>query len=188
MSLWYQPRPAPSLPRPAVPAPLEPTPHPFRGWTESLFVTGVVRGPDRLSDVFNLRQPLTVEDAAVLPHGTNNSALVFPRDAVFDPFDFDLILGGELDARSRAGRTARRIYKVQYQVVVEGGDFEVQGVIHLFPGNAPEFAMHHTNMLFMPVTRPVVRRQRRLVSDPNTDVVLVNRFAISKIRQLDTLS
>ena len=188
MRLWAPSRQASPPPIPVIrPEPKLPA-HPFHGWTESLYVSGLVRGAERLSDLFNRREPLVVEEAKVVPVGSSSSAMIFPQEPLFDPFDFDIVLGRAEEPRLGWERGSRRIYKVQYPVLLEGDDFEVRGVVHLFPGNAPEFAMHHTNVLFMPVTNPVVRRSRRLASDPKTDVALVNRYAIKAIRQLDSLN
>ncbi len=191
MTLWYrrpEPRPAPGPLGVPFPSLTQPQAHPFKAWTESLYVSGVLRGDDRLSDVLNARQPIRIDEATVLPIGAPRAGWQGPQEIILDPFDLDFVLGGRLDERSVAERAARRIHKVRYPVVVEGRNFEVRGMLHIFAGNAPEFAMHHTGTLFLPVTNATVRRERRLVSDPITDVVLVNRYAVRTIRQLDTLN
>ncbi len=191
MTLWYrrpEPQHAPGplgIPLPSLPAPQA---HPFKAWTETAYISGVLKGDDRLSDVLNARQPVRLEQATVLPIGAPRPGWQGPQEIVLDPFDLDFVLGGRLDDRSAAERSARRIHKVRYPVIVEGRNFEVRGMLHIFAGNAPEFAMHHTGALFLPVTNATVRRERRLVSDPHTDVVLVNRYAVSAIKQLDSLN
>lgn len=188
MAFWFRtPQSTPTPPPQPILAPQIPA-HPFRGWTESLVITGVLRGDERLSDLLNRREPLVAERTTAMPHGMDRSALIAQDFATIDPFDLDLVLGLPLDESLTAARAARRVYKVRYPVLVDCRDFEIRGLLHLFPGNAPEFALHHTGVLFIPVTKPVVRRRGRLVSDPMTDVALVNRFAVRTITQLDVPS
>ena len=185
MALWSWRSSAPVLPAP-IPILIPQAPaHSFTAWTESLVISGRVRGQDRLSDILNARQPLRIEEPSVIPVGAPRTAQRAPTDLVMDPFDFDLVLGTALDPRSAAERASRRIHKVRYPVVIRGSNFEVQGIVHLFAGNAPEFAAHQAGSLFLPITEASVRRERRLVSDPRTDVVLVNRYAIRRIEQVD---
>jgi len=189
MSLWYR---GPVPARPPVPL-AEPatSARRFRAWTESLYVAGTLISrdrQDRLSDILNRREPVTVVDGYVVPIGAPRAAEFTQREMVLDPFDFDFVLGGPLDEREAGARAARRIHKVRYPVLILGTTFEIRGTIHLFAGNAPEFAAHHTGTLFLPVTNQLVRRLGRIVSGPDSDVVLVNRHAIVEIRQLDTLN
>lgn len=188
MTLWFR-RPAPAMPSPLPPptvAVAPGTPYFIRAWTEDFYLSGFVRGQDRLSDLLNAREPVTVDEPKL--HALRSSGWpTRPQgNVVLDPFDFDLVLGQALDPASAADRLARRIHKVRYPVVVEGVNFEILGVIHLFAGNAPEYAAHRGGQLFIPITEPSVRHQHRLVSDGYTDVVLVNRNAIRSIRQLDS--
>lgn len=187
MALWYRrpnPTPVPS-PVPGA-APMAPTVHPFRAWTESLFITGSAYGDDRLSDILNRREPMRVANASVVPIGAPRAAMYSQTELLLDPFDFDIVLGQAMDSASADMRAARRIHKVRYPVLIDCHTFEVRGTIHLFPGNEPEFAVQRTGPLFLAVTSPVVRRERRVVSDPMTDVALVNRYAVSRIRQIDS--
>ncbi|MBA3876292.1 MAG: hypothetical protein C0498_05035 [Anaerolinea sp.] len=157
----------------------------LRAWTEDLYVSGFISGWGRLSDALNQREPLRIEQARV--HGLR-SASWLPRpdgEMVIDPFDLELALGYAI-VGSDAERAAKRIHKVRYPVLIEGQEFEVLGTMHVFPGNAPEYATHRSGLLFLPITEPSVRRRQRLVSDRYTDVALVNRYAIRRIRQLDS--
>jgi hypothetical protein len=161
------------------------SPHFLRAWTEDLYISGFASGSERLSDLLNRREPLKVDRPMV--HGLRSAG--WPTrpeaDVVLDPFDLELVLG--LAARDGdRERQAKRIHKVRYPVAVEGQDFEITGTVHVFPGNPPEFVLHHTGQLFLPISEPTVRRQRRLISDRDTDVALVNRYAVHGIRQLDT--
>jgi hypothetical protein len=161
--------------------------HPFTAWTEALWVSGVIRTDERLSDVLNARDPIRIEQPSIVAHGAPRTAREVPIEVVLDPFDFEVVLGRAEPPELRAAHAVRRIHKVRYPVVVHGRNFEVEGQLHLFAGNAPEFAAHLTSSLFLPLTDAVVRRERRIVSDPGTDVVLINRYAVRTIQQLDTL-
>lgn len=188
MNLWFR-RPAGSEPPATTPdaalAGDELIDHPLRAYTESLYLTGTVRGEGRLSDLLNRRQPLVLWDAAVVPLGAPRTALSRQTWLVVDPMELDLVLGGPLDRRLALRRSARRIFKVRYPVLIEGATFTVRGTIHLFPGTTPEFEAYQTGTLFLPVTEAVAWRDRRLITDPGVDVVLVNRHTIQRIRQLD---
>jgi hypothetical protein len=188
MTLWFR-RPSPTTPSPLPPptiAGAPGTPHFIRAWTEDFYISGFVSGQDRLSDLLNAREPVTVGEPKL--HALRSAG--WPTrpegNVVLDPFDFDLVLGQAPEPASTADRLARRIHKVRYPVVVEGVNFEILGIIHLFAGNPPEYVAHHGGQLFIPITEPSVRHQQRLVSDPSTDVVLVNRHTIRSIRQVDS--
>lgn len=167
-----------------------PSTHNIRAWTETHYVAGtLVAGAqdDRLSDVLNRRQALRLVDAHVVPLGLPSSAESIKPEYALDPYDVDFLLGGPLEERDPWIREARRIHKVRYPVLIVGRNFEVRGTLHLLPGNMPEFATEHTGTLFLPVTNQQARRHGRIVSGPDSDVAFVNRHAIVKIRQLDTL-
>jgi hypothetical protein len=188
MTLWFR-RPSPATPSPLPPAPVAVapgTPYFIRAWTEDFYISGFVRGPERLSDVLNAREPLTVDEPKLQALHSSGWPTHPEGTVVMDPFDFDIVLGQALDPAGAAERLARRIHKVRYPVLIEGPTIEILGVIHLFAGNAPEYAAHRGGHLFIPITEPSVRYQGRLVSDGHTDVVLVNRHAVRTIRQLDS--
>ena len=192
MTLWRSPRgdgtaatAAPPLPRSSPLSAGSPPELALRAWTEDLYVSGFIYGWVRLSDALNQREPLRVEQARV--HGLRSASWLPRADGqlVVDPFDLEFVLGYPL-ARTEAEHDARRIHKVRFPVLIEGQDFEVTGTMHVFPGNAPEYATHRSGQLFLPITEASVTRNQRLVSDRYTDVALVNRYAIRRIRQLDS--
>jgi hypothetical protein len=159
--------------------------HSFRGWTESLSITGRIRAEDRLSDSLNRRELLRVEGPVVRPNAPGEAPYQ-ALEMALDPFDLEVVLA-PVDQRTAEERGARRIHKVRYPVTVEAGQFEIHGIMHLFAGNAPEFAAHHTSTLFFPITEPRVYRGGRLISGPADGVVLVNRYTIQRIVQVDAV-
>lgn len=188
MSLWPRTQggePSPP-PFPSRTADNEAAPaHSIRGWTDTACVTGVICDWERPSDVLNRREPVWVQDVRVTPLGTDRPPLALQADRQFDPFEFDLVLVAALPDVVARRSAARRIHKVRYRVGIHAGDFEIEGVIHLFPGHDPEYAHHRIAGLFMPVTEPLVRRFGRVISNPGTDVALLNRHVIGSIRQID---
>jgi hypothetical protein len=189
MSLYY-PDVVTSRPRPPFAGP-DTADHYFRAWTESLYVSGAIRPrdrKDRLSDVLNRREPITVVDAFVIPVGAPRAAGLTQREIVLDPLELELVMGGPLHERDTSARAARWIHKVRHPVLIRGRSFEIRGEIHLFPGYSPCFVTYQTGALFMPVTDHLVRRQGRILSGPDSEVVFVNRHAVREIHQLDTFN
>jgi hypothetical protein len=188
MAFWRTTQTVPTVPvRPPLPTPSEgqQSEHFFRAWTEDLYISGFVPGSGRLSDVLNAREPINVQQPKIHALRAAGWPTRPDGDVVLDPFDLEFVLGHAMTG-SDVERAAKRVHKVQYPVLVEGQNFEIIGTMHIFPGNAPEFAVHRSSQLFLPITEPSVRREQRLVSDRYTDVVLVNRYAVRSIRQLDT--
>ena len=161
--------------------------HEIRGWTEDLIVSGEVYTDERLSDVFNRRDMVTIHHPSVRRLGVLGWPLPSEEVMEVDPFDFDLVLGGPQNPANAESRAARRIHKVRYPVVVAGRTFEVRGTLHLFPGVVPDFAAQRTSVLFLPLTGAVARHGGSNITDRRADVVLVNRYAITTIRQLDSV-
>lgn len=188
MALWTRRPTAPAVA--AVLAPIAPTTdltvHSFRAWTESLQITGRIRASDRLSDALNRRELLRVDGPVVTPIGAGSSARYQALEMNVDPFDLEIVLA-PVDDRTPDQRGARRIHKVRYPVVVDAGAFEVHGILHVFPGNAPEYVANHTSTLFFPITEPRVFRDGRLVAGRGHGVALVNRYSIRRIDQVDAI-
>lgn len=188
MWLWNR-RGTPAPARAPSPAPLMGV-HRIRAWTEADYVTGTILSADpldRLSDIINRREPIPIVDAFVVPVGSAFTAGTAMPLLSIDPLEVRLALGHKLSMADIAGRAARRVHKVRYPVLVLAGAFELRGTLHMYPGNAPEFATRHRGAVFLPLSEPVVRRDGRLVSGPETDVALISRHEIRQIRQLDTV-
>jgi hypothetical protein len=189
MALWYRSptRESKNHPMPIVPPHPAANEHPFHGWTENLHVSGLIRSTDRLSDALNRREEIRIDGPTVTPIGASTDESHTPPTMMFDPYDFELVVGTRADQRSIEERTARRIHKVRYPVRVVADRFEVRGILHVYPGNVPELITQRSSALFLPITQAVVRRGGRIVTGPTADVVLVSRHAIQKITQLDSI-
>lgn len=188
MGLWTYRQPVrPQMPSLMVPLPPvdRPAPQYVRGWTEYLTISGQIQSEDRLSDLLNRREPVRVEQPKVV----RGDMLGWPQpcgeEMMVDPFEFDVVFGGPLDPATEPIRMAKRIHKVRYPVRIDGSGFVVTGTMHLFPGMVPDVAAEMTSQLFLPLTGAKLERNGIEVPSPRVDVVLVNRFAIQNIRQVD---
>ncbi len=159
--------------------------HAIRGWTETGSLIAFVRGWDRPSDILNRREPVLVEDVRAFDPTTGSSPLSVGGTRYIDPFEFDLLLLADLPEPVAERSAARRVHKVRYRVEAVGGEFRVLGVLHLFPGQAPEMVHHRLPALFVPLTEPLVHWRGHRVSNPARDVALINRHLIASIRQVD---
>jgi hypothetical protein len=184
MALWSRRASPEPLPPPIIPVESVDE-HPFRGWTESLAISGLVRSEHRLSDVLNRREVFRVDGPGVIEIGAAAGNRFNQPEMSVDPFDFEVVLGLRHRHGQADGRSPRRIHKVRYQVEIRAGAFVICGNLHVFPGNSPESAAHYSGTLFLPITEPTVRRAGRLISDPTVVVAFVNRHSIQTINQLD---
>ncbi len=155
----------------------------IRGWTDDQVVTGEIHSSERLSDLFNRREIITLHRPQVRRLGVLGFQVPAEERLEIDPFEFDLVVGGQLDPTQAGQRAARRIHKVRYPVIVSGRTFQVRGTLHLFPGHAPEHAAQRTNLLFLPLTNAIARHGGAVITDGHADIVLVNRYAIVDITQ-----
>lgn len=198
MRLWHQlRRDAPAIPAwaPAQPghhAAQPPTiEHAFAGWTAGFHVTGTVVGPDRLSDILNLRDYIRVRDAVVRPGGAEEadaeadgqSGATTAPEVVFDPFDFDFVVAEPLEDSPH--RLDRRIHKLPYAVRVDGERFTIWGRVWVYPDSDPELAIRGSASLFIPITTPQVEHLGVPMRRPPGDAVLINRLAIRSLRRMD---
>ncbi len=159
--------------------------HFIRAWTDAGNLSGVIRSWDRPSDVLNQGEPVWIED--VRNHDPVDGAAwpITQPGMLVDPFDFDLVLLADLPESVARQSATRRIHKVPFRVKIVAGDFEVIGVLHLFPGQAPDVVPHRLSVLFVPITEARVRRKGALVSNPARHVALVHRYTIRAIHPLD---
>lgn len=146
-------------------------------------VTGTVHGETRLSDALNARSRFRLEDASVRPMAAPAiEGRVLP-EVELDPFDIELVLAGRLP--DEAWTRARRVHKVRYPVRIDAGRYQLEGLLHVFPGHDPTYINRASPTLFVPLTSARAWRAGRLVSDPSVDTVLVNRHLVRTIEQTD---
>ena len=105
-----------------------------------------------------------------------------------DPYDLILVLAGEssLPRADRAEKAAHRVHKVSYDVALEAPPFRVIGTVYLHPGSEPDRLLDRATEMFVPVVD--ARRlptATAMVGDPDVDTVLVNRFYLRGVEQID---
>jgi hypothetical protein len=61
----------------------------------------------------------------------------------------------------------------------------VVGTIYLHPGSEPERLLERASDMFVPVVDAIARLGDVEVSDPEVEVILVNRFYLRGVEQVD---
>lgn len=159
----------------------------FEGLTEEWRLVGRMHVTGRLSDTLNKREAVPISDVRWAP--VDGSAELEPAPGLrsVDPYDLILVLAGEasLPPLTEAERVAHRVHKVAYDVALEAPPFRVIGTVHLYPGSEPDRLMDRATEMFVPVTDAVAYHGDRVVSDPEVDTLLVNRFYLRGVEQVD---
>ncbi|MHB8890800.1 MAG: hypothetical protein ACYC65_02010 [Candidatus Limnocylindrales bacterium] len=160
---------------------------PFTALTEDWRLRGRMQISGRLSDALNKREAIAIAD--VLWGPPDDSGVLEPAPGLrsVDPYDLILVTGGEesLPPLTETERAALRIHKVAYDVALELPPFRVVGTVFLHPGAEPERLMDRSNEMFVAVVDAVARLGEVEVSDPEIEVILVNRFYLRGVVQVD---
>lgn len=160
----------------------------FDGLSEEWRLVGYMQITGRLSDALNRREPVELSDmrwASVVDGGPLEEA---PGLRTIDPYDLIMVLAGEdsLPPLSDDERAALRLHKVPYDVALQLPPYRVAGRVFLFPGTEPNTLLERATDMFMPVTDAVATLEGRRVNDPAIDTILVNRFYLRGVEQLET--
>ena len=105
-----------------------------------------------------------------------------------DPYDLILVTAGEdsLPPLTDAERTALKVHKVAYDVALEVPPFRVIGTVYLHPGSEPDRLLDRSSEMFVADRRRASRKLGDVeVTDPEVDVILVNRFYLRGVEQVD---
>jgi len=104
-----------------------------------------------------------------------------------DPYDLVLVIAGEdsLPTMTDAERSAHKIHKVTYEVGLEVPPYRVVGTVQLYPGYEPIRLLDRSNEMFVAVINATATMSGRTVSQPETDVILVNRAYLRGVEQVD---
>jgi hypothetical protein len=180
----------------ATPAPAEPEPErghtgsvrgvAFTALTEDWRLHGGMQISGRLSDALNKREAIAITDVT---WGPPDSTALEPAPGLrsVDPYDLILVTAGEdsLPPLTEAERAALKIHKVAYDVALEAPPFRVVGTIYLHPGSEPDRLLERSTDMFVPVAGATARLGDVEVTDPEVEVILVNRFYLRGITQVD---
>lgn len=159
----------------------------FDGLTEEWRLVGRMRVDGRLSDALNRREAVEISDVQWAP--IDGSAPLSPAPGLrsVDPYDLILVLAGDgtLPELTDAERAAHRIHKVSYDVALEAPPFRVVGTVFLHPGSEPDRLLDRSTEMFVAVVDAVATLGDQRVGDPDVETVLVNRFYLRGVEQVD---
>jgi hypothetical protein len=82
-------------------------------------------------------------------------------------------------------RAALKVHKVPYDVALEVPPFRILGTIYMHPGAEPDRLLDRSSEMFTPVADAVARLGDVEISDPDVEVILVNRFYLRGVEQAD---
>ena len=160
---------------------------PFIAVTEDWRLSGRMDIQGRLSDALNRREAITIDDVRWGPPDGSTELEPAPGLRSLDPYDLILVTGGEdsLPPLTDAEHAALKVHKVAYDVAFEIPPFRVVGTVYLHPGAEPERLLERSTDMFVPVVDAVATLGEAVVSEPGVDVILVNRFYLRAVDQVD---
>lgn len=160
---------------------------PFGGLTEEWRLVGVMELEGRLLDILNRREAIPIGEMTWSTLEALADLEPAPGLQKVDPYDLMVVFAGDqtLPPLDEAEKSALRVHKVAYDVVLELPPYRVIGTVFLHAGSEPERLMDRGSDLFFPVTNAVAVLGDVRVSDPEIDVVLVNRSYLRGVEQVD---
>jgi hypothetical protein len=160
---------------------------PFAALTEEWRLAGRMDIAGRLSDALNKREAIAIHDVKWGP--PDGSAPLEPAPGLrsVDPYDLILVTAGEesLPPLTETERVALKVHKIAYDVALEAPPFRVIGTVYLHPGSDPARLMERSTEMFVPVVDAVARLGDIEVTDPEVEAILVNRFYLRGVEQVD---
>ena len=141
----------------------------------------------RLSDALNRREAIAITDVSWGPPESGAQLDAAPGLKSVDPYDLILVTAGEdsLPPLTETERAAIKVHKVAYDVALEVPPFRVVGTVYLHPGSEPERLLDRSTEMFVPVVDAIARLGDAEVSDPDVEIILVNRFYLRGVSQVD---
>ena len=159
----------------------------FDGVTEEWRLVGRMSVEGRLSDALNKRESIAIHDVQWAPIDGSSPLVDAPGLKTVDPYDLILVLAGDgsMPELTDTERAAHRVHKVSYDVALEAPPFRVIGTVFLHPGSEPDRLLDRATEMFVPVVDAVAMLGEQRVGDPDVDTVLVNRFYLRGVEQVD---
>jgi hypothetical protein len=160
---------------------------PFDGLTEEWRLVGEMVITGRLSDALNRREQVTISRVRWAPIDGSAPLTDVPGLRSIDPYDLIVVLASEgtLPPLTDAERVAHKVHKVAYDVALETPPFRVIGTVHLYPGSEPDRLLDRATEMFIPVVDATAMLGDRVVGEERYDAVLVNRFYLRGVEQVD---
>ena len=140
----------------------------------------------RLSDALNRREQIQISNVRWAPVDGTAELADAPGLKEVDPYDLIIVLAGEatLPPLTEAEKTAHKVHKIPYDVALEVPPYRVIGTVYLYPGSEPERLLDRATEMFVPVVDATAYLGGNPVG-PEMDAVLVNRFYLRGIEQVD---
>jgi hypothetical protein len=159
----------------------------FDGLTEEWRLVGVMHIDGRLSDALNRREAIAIADVSWAPVDGSGPFTPVPGLKSVDPYDLIVVLAGEgtLPPLSEAERAAHKVHKVPYDCVLEAPPFRITGTVYMFAGTEPDRLLDRGTEMFVPVVDAVCYLGDARLGESEVEVVLVNRFYLRGIEQVD---
>lgn len=159
----------------------------FDGLTEEWRLMGVMHIDGRLSDALNRREAIAIADVSWAPVDGSGPFTPVPGLKSVDPYDLIVVLAGEgtLPPLSEAEKAAHKIHKVPYDCILEAPPFRISGTVYMYAGTEPERLLDRGTDMFVPVVDAAAFLGDQRLGEEEVDVVLVNRFYLRGIEQVD---
>ena len=159
----------------------------FEGLTEEWRLVGRMDTEGRLSDVLNRREAIPIRDVQWGPIDGSGPLEPAPGLKSVDPYDLILVVAGgdSLPPLSEAERAAHKVHKIAYDVKLDLPPFRVIGTVYLYPGSEPDRLLERATEMFTPVVDAVAYLGDRVVTDEEVEAILVNRFYLRAVEQVD---
>ena len=159
----------------------------FHGFTEDWRIEGRMELTGRLLDALNQREAIPVSDVSWAPADGSAPLDSAPGIRSLDPYDLIVAIADSdtLAAVTDDERTAHRVHKISFDVALEAPPYRVVGTIQLHPGSEPESLLERGTQMFAAVTDPTLQLGTAALDLGGSDTVLVNRFYLRGIKQVD---
>jgi hypothetical protein len=159
----------------------------FDGLTEEWRLVGRMSIEGRLLDSLNKREAIEIQDVQWAPMDGSAALAPAPGLRSVDPYDLILVLAGEdtMPELSEEEKAAHRVHKVSYDVALEAPPFRVTGTVFLHPGSEPDRLLDRATEMFVAVVDAQAYLGTQPVGNPDVDIVLVNRFYLRGVEQID---
>ena len=141
----------------------------------------------RLSDALNKREAIEIADVRWEPIDGSEPLSEAPGLRSVDPYDLILVFAGEgsIPEMSDAEIAAHKVHKVSFDVALEAPPFRVTGTVFMHPGSEPDRLLDRATEMFVAVVDAVAMLGDKRVGDPEVDTILVNRFYLRGVEQID---
>ena len=162
-------------------------PVPFDGLTEEWHLVGTMHIEGRLSDVLNRREPIAISGVSWGSADGRGPLEAAPGLEAVDPYDLIVVMtgGNSLPDLSESEKAAFKVHKIAYDLALEAPPFRVVGTVYLYPGSEPERLLDRSTEMFIAATDAVAFYGDERLTDDSVDTVLVNRFYLRGIEQVD---